>query len=249
MSQINVLVPSQISVEAVTGSTYTVITTTPTAIALTVSNSAGPIGLTGATGATGPTGATGDTGATGESIVGPTGETGLTGSTGPTGMTGATGLTGPTGETGLTGATGQTGLTGATGPTGVTGSTGATGTAGIGIPASGASGYVLTKASDADYDTTWAVGGGSGGYVASYDTSIAFSTQSQLQTVAVTTATAITSTQVITVRYLTGHEDLTLQNVDIREYSRSAESSFTVIAIAPQGASGTYSIRCIVSGV
>lgn len=298
MSVVNVLVPSTISVDAITASTFSVTVTAPTAYVVTVSTNAGPIGLTGPAGPTGPTGATGtgggvpSGGTTGQTIVkntavdydvtwgssigatgptgatGATGPTGATGATGPTGATGATGstgstgLTGPTGSTGLTGATGPSGATGATGPTGPTGltgatgstgATGATGSAGIGVPAGGALGYVLTKNTAADYDTGWApASGGPGGtfYVASYATTISFGTTgSQLATVTVTVATAITSTQNVTIRYMEGYEDLMLQGVDIREYSRSAESSFTVLGIAPQGASGSYQIRAIVSGV
>lgn len=211
---VNVLVPSQITVEAITDNSYTVTVTNPTAIDVYVDVSAGPIGLTGATGATGPTGMTGATGETG--LTGPVGPTGLTGSTGPTGLTGPTGetgLTGPTGETGLTGLTGETGLTGATGPTGMTGETGL------------------------------------GAYYAHYYSSVNFSTQSQLQTVTITTSTAITSTQSIDMRFTSGIEDTAIQSISLSEYSRSAESSFTVLAVAPQGANGTYSIRCIVSGV
>ena len=129
----------------------------------------GASGLGGATGATGVTGATGRTGATGPpgdatntgatGTTGATGATGVTGATGP-GITGATGVTGANGVTGVTGATGPgitgaTGVTGANGVTGATGAQGATGSTGQGIPSGGATGYVLTKASAANYDTLW----------------------------------------------------------------------------------------------
>jgi hypothetical protein len=57
------------------------------------------------------------------------------------------------------------GLTGATGATGLTGATGVTGATGRGVPVGGAIGYVLTKTSGADYDTSWqpSAGGGGGG--------------------------------------------------------------------------------------
>ena len=55
----------------------------------------------------------------------------------------------PRGDTGVTGATGAQG---AIGPTGATGPQGPTG---YGVKAGGSSGYVLAKASNADYDTDW----------------------------------------------------------------------------------------------
>jgi len=51
----------------------------------------------------------------------------------------------------------QVGVVGPQGPTGATGATGATGGAGVGVPTGGITGYVLAKASTADYDTTWIV--------------------------------------------------------------------------------------------
>lgn len=53
---------------------------------------------------------------------------------------------------GATGATGATGAQGAIGPTGPQGERGPTG---YGVIAGGTSGYVLAKASNADYDTEW----------------------------------------------------------------------------------------------
>lgn len=55
---------------------------------------------------------------------------------------------------------------GATGDTGPAGATGPQGDPGIGVPAGGAEGQVLTKDSNDDYDTVWATpasGGGAGG--------------------------------------------------------------------------------------
>lgn len=90
----------------------------------------------------------GDTGATGPQ--GPQGERGLTGPTGPQGPQGVQGEQGPKGDTG---ATGETGPAGPTGPTGATGPAGADG---VGVPAGGTTGQVLSKASGTDYDTEWA---------------------------------------------------------------------------------------------
>lgn len=265
---INVLIPSQVIVETITASTYS-ITQSSTSISVYADRTAGPMGLPGPTGATGSTGPSGYTPVKGvDYFDGATGITGATGATGPTGATGAAstvpGPTGPTGVTGSTGATGSTGSTGytpvkgidyfdgATGSTGLTGATGPTGPSGIGVPSGGTTSQVLAKASNTDYDTQWvdptAGSGGAAFYVARYDSSINFSTQSQLQTVTITTSTAITTTQSIDFRFTSGVEDTAIQSITLSEYSRSAESSFTVLAVAPFGACGTYTIRCTVSG-
>lgn len=58
MSTITVSAPSQIVVTASTGSTYSIVATSPSAVTITVS----PSGAIGLTGPTGPTGATGESG-------------------------------------------------------------------------------------------------------------------------------------------------------------------------------------------
>lgn len=59
---------------------------------------------------------------------------------------------------------GQNPFAGPQGPSGAAGATGATGAAGPGVPAGGATGQVLSKATSADYDTTWTTpSSGSGG--------------------------------------------------------------------------------------
>lgn len=73
------------------------------------------------------------------------------------GPTGPAGADGPAGPSGATGAVGPSGSTGATGPSGSTGATG------VGVPTGGTSGQVLAKASNTDYDFTWAASGGTGG--------------------------------------------------------------------------------------
>lgn len=75
---------------------------------------------------------------------------------GQNGTDGADGAQGPTGPQGPQGDTGPAGATGATGATGPTGATGAQGPAGQGVPAGGTTGQVAQKASNADYDVTWA---------------------------------------------------------------------------------------------
>jgi Major tropism determinant N-terminal domain len=125
---------------------------------------AGPQGVKGDTGTTGPTGATGPPG-----VKGDKGDTGAIGPIGPTGPTGSTGLTGAKGDKGDTGAAstvpgpaGPTGPTGSAGAQGPKGDTGAIGPAGLGVPAGGATGQVLTKKSAADNDTQWSASSGGG---------------------------------------------------------------------------------------
>lgn len=104
----------------------------------------GPIGPPGSVGATGPQGPQGIQG-----IPGATGPAGADGATGPQGPQGDPGPTGPQGPAGATGPAGPTGATGATGPAGPTGATGP------GVATGGLRGYVLAKASNTDFDTTW----------------------------------------------------------------------------------------------
>jgi hypothetical protein len=132
----------------------------------------GPTGPTGATGSQGPQGPKGDTGSTGATgSTGPQGPIGLTGPKGDKGDTGATGPMGNTGPAGPTGATGGAGATGAQGPKGDTGNTGpqgpagANGTNGVGVPAGGSTGQVLSKVSATDHHTQWVTPSGGGGAV------------------------------------------------------------------------------------
>lgn len=116
---------------------------------------AGTDGAPGAKGDTGPQGLKGDTGA-----QGPQGNPGAKGDAGPQGLQGDPG---PKGDTGLQG---PQGLKGDKGDTGAPGAKGDTGAAGVGVPAGGTAGQVLTKTSGADYAADWATpaagGGGSG---------------------------------------------------------------------------------------
>jgi hypothetical protein len=121
----------------------------------------GPPGETGEPGPAGPQGPAGTAGATGPK--GDVGDAGPAGPQGPAGATGATGATGPTGPAGPSGPTGETGPAGPSGPAGATGPAGAKGDPGEGVPAAGAAGHVLAKASGADYDTEWVPQSGGGG--------------------------------------------------------------------------------------
>ena len=86
---------------------------------------------------------------------GDTGETGPQGETGPAGPQGPQGEKGDKGDTGETGPQGETGQAGPQGLQGETGPQGPAGADGIGIPAGGATGQILIKKSETDYDTEW----------------------------------------------------------------------------------------------
>ena len=118
----------------------------------------GPQGPQGERGLTGPAGPQGEQGVPGEQ--GPKGDTGATGETGPTGPVGPTGATGPAGEDGISPTIAVTDITGGHRVT-ITDATGPhsfdviDGEAGVGVPAGGTTGQVLSKASGTDYDTEW----------------------------------------------------------------------------------------------
>lgn len=160
-----------------------------------IKGATGSTGATGATGATGSTGATGATGAAGSvwytgtgapaSALGVNGDfylnllsgdvygkySGswgvLTNIRGPQGLTGAQG---PQGFTGPQGAQGIQGATGAQGPQGIQGIQGVKGDTGAGVPAGGATGQVLAKASSTNFDYVWATPTGIGDMLSSvYD--------------------------------------------------------------------------------
>jgi hypothetical protein len=63
----------------------------------------------------------------------------------------------------IKGTPGTDGQDGADGSDGAPGADGQDGAPGVGVPAGGSTGQVLTKASGADFDTEWKTGGGSGG--------------------------------------------------------------------------------------
>lgn len=90
----------------------------------------------------------------------------LKGDPGPQGPAGPKGEPGPRGEQGPQGPKGDTGPQGETGPVGATGPQG---DPGVGVPPGGASGQVLAKESDADYETHWidapTGGNGNGNYL------------------------------------------------------------------------------------
>lgn len=113
----------------------------------------GDQGPQGVQGLQGPKGDPGDIGPQGlQGVPGPKGDQGSQGPKGDTGLQGIQGVPGPKGDTGDTG---PQGLQGAKGDTGAQGVKGDTGPAGPGVPAGGATGQLLRKASGADYATAW----------------------------------------------------------------------------------------------
>jgi hypothetical protein len=154
----------------------------PPGPASTIPGPAGPPGVSGEPGAPGPPGPPGAD-STVPGPVGPPGPPGPPGEVGPPGADSTTpgppGPGGPTGPPGPSGPAGAPGPAGADstvpgpvgpqgpagpagadstvpGPPGPPGDPGAAGPAGPGVPAGGAAGQVLQKATAADFDTNWA---------------------------------------------------------------------------------------------
>ena len=146
----------------------------------------GPQGIQGPIGPEGPQGLKGDQGIQGpkgdpftysdftpeqlEGLRGPQGIQGPKGDTGPQGEQGIQGIQGPIGPEGPQGLKGDQGIQGPKGiqgekgDKGDTGPQGPQGIPGVGIPTGGTAGQILSKNSDADYDTRWIDNtGGSGG--------------------------------------------------------------------------------------
>ena len=113
-------------------------------------------------GAQGPQGPEGPMGP--EGPQGPQGEQGPEGPQGPQGEQGPEGPQGPRGFRGNIGPQGPGGKQGDIGPQGPQGPQGEQGEPGVGVPIGGTTGQVLTKKTEADYDTEWTdpQGGGSG---------------------------------------------------------------------------------------
>lgn len=93
-------------------------------------------------------------------IKGPPGVDGAPGPMGSQGPKGDSGTQGPLGPQGLKGDTGAEGSPGSQGPQGLKGDTGAQGSPGPGVAAGGASGHILSKKTNTDYDTQWGVNTG-----------------------------------------------------------------------------------------
>lgn len=117
----------------------------------------GADGADGVDGADGTDGAMGATGADGRSAYQVAVAAGFVGSEAAwlASLVGPQGVQGIQGAQGIQGPKGDTGDQGIQGPKGDTGAAGAPGADGVGVPAGGAAGAVLVKASDADRDTAW----------------------------------------------------------------------------------------------
>lgn len=122
----------------------------PAVPAANVQGPAGPAGPRGEIGPEGPEGPQGENGA-----QGPKGDPGPQGEQGPEGPQGPKGDPGDIGPEGPQGPKGEPGTPGAQGPQG---------DPGVGVPAGGTIGQVLTKSGAGDYETEWQdPQGGSGG--------------------------------------------------------------------------------------
>ena len=96
-------------------------------------------------------------------IEGPQGLPGENGTSGTSGVNGADGANGTSGVNGADGANGTSGTSGVNGADGTSGTSGVNGADGIGIPTGGATGQVLVKSSEVDYEVEWADQTGGGG--------------------------------------------------------------------------------------
>jgi hypothetical protein len=79
----------------------------------------------------------------------------IQGARGRDGVNGRDGADGADGAVGAAGTNGTDGTNGTNGTNGTDGSNGMNGTNGVGVPAGGATGQILAKASGTDYDTVW----------------------------------------------------------------------------------------------
>lgn len=121
-------------------------------------------GEMGGVGAPGPQGPQGNPGSDG--AQGPQGTQGPQGDAGPQGIPGNDGAQGIQGPPGNDGAQGPQGIQGVPGNDGAQGPQGTQGNPGQGVPAGGATGQVLAKASATDFNTQWInPGGGSDPWV------------------------------------------------------------------------------------
>lgn len=235
----------------------------------------GPTGPTGPTGNTGPQGAQGIQGPMGN--TGPKGDTGDQGITGPAGLSayqvatnsGFVGtesqwlasLIGPQGATGPKGDTGQQGIQG---PAGQDGHSPVVTLVGDQISVDGVvQGPHLTGPAGSDSPLTEApvdgkqyarkdggwveIVGGSGGAMATFDATLNFGSNKSIATASISDTT-MTTTKVIQCFYTDKLDEVAILNMRVNERSRTAGVGFEVIGVAPDGAFGTYPVRCIVSG-
>ncbi len=130
----------------------------------------GDPGPPGMQGDPGPPGMQGDPGPPGmQGDPGPPGMPGLQGPPGIQGLQGPPGTQGDPGPPGIQGVPGPPGMQGIQGPPGIQGIQGIQGNqgpAGVGVPAGGSAGQVLSKINATDYNTQWTTPSGGGGSAA-----------------------------------------------------------------------------------
>jgi hypothetical protein len=84
--------------------------------------------------------------------------------------------------------------------------------------------------------------------MAEYSGTLDFATGQSAAYATVTTATTITSAQVIQPFFTSNLDEVAVLDMRISESSRSAGSNMVIIGYAPDGAWGAYSFRVIVTG-
>lgn len=196
-------------------------------------------------GTQGPPGPAGPSGA--DSTVpgpqGPKGDTGDTGPQGPQGIQGEVGPQGPQGIQGEVGPQGPQGLQGEQGPQGIQGIQGIQGPPGSDSPLGEAP---IDGKQYARKDGAWAEVVGGGGAMATVTGSLDFGTGNTTASVAVAHATMAVDTVISALEFTNKLEEILIQDVKIRETSRSVGVGFTVTGFAPGKASGVYNFRAII---
>lgn len=98
-----------------------------------------------------------------------------------------------------------------------------------------------------DTITINSTGGGGGTDMATFDTTLDFVRGDMVATATIPDAT-MTDTKIIQAFYQNDLDEVAVLNMRVNERSRTAGVGFDVIGVAPNGAFGTYNVRCIVSG-
>lgn len=179
-----------------------------------------------------------------DDIRGEQGIQGLTGSQGPTGpqgLKGDTGLKGDKGDIGLTGPQGIQGLTGEDGPQGPQGIQGPQGLQGIqGIQGlQGEIGPQGIQGEKGEDGISWEA--------ITFNTTLNFGANQRLVYATIVDST-MTLTKIIQCFYTDKLDEVAILNMRVSERNRTAGVGFDIVGVAPDGASGIYPVRIIVSG-
>lgn len=86
-----------------------------------------------------------------------------------------------------------------------------------------------------------------GGAMATFDTTLNFNRGNMTATASVVYA-GMTDTMIVQAFYQNALDEVAVLNMRVTERSRTVGVGFEVIGVAPNGAFGTYNVRCIVSG-